>query len=83
LTTWAKTQTRLFSKLPDSETHVTDANRAEVQAALAEFFATVEGENERFIESAIDVFRSKLGRRFAIVSGIGARPLQPFDQLAG
>jgi hypothetical protein len=64
LTTWAKTQARLFSKLPDSEAHVTDANRAEIVAALAEFFGAVEVENERFIGSAIDVFRSEVRETF-------------------
>jgi len=64
LTTWATTQTSLFSKIPDSGTHVTDGNRAAITAALAQFFGSVEAENERFIEAAIDVFRSEVSETF-------------------
>ena len=50
--------------LPDSKTRVTDANRAGIADALAEFFGIVEAENERFIVSTIAVFRSEIMETF-------------------
>jgi len=64
LKTWVASQTHLYQRLPDSEARVTDANRAEIAKALAEYFRTVEAVNEKFIVAAIEAFRTEIMETF-------------------
>jgi hypothetical protein len=59
LDNWAVTEKKLNDALPAPDVRITVQNRAGIKAAIADFFDSVEEENERFIVSAIDIFRAE------------------------
>jgi hypothetical protein len=59
LDNWAVTEKKLYEALPPPDARIGAQNRVAVKKAIAEFFDSVEDENERFIVAAIDMFRAE------------------------
>jgi hypothetical protein len=61
---WAEMEKRLYAGLPSPTIRVTSKNRREIKDAVQEFMNSIELENEKFIVTAIDVFRSEIVASF-------------------